>query len=250
MIEDFSLPLSVFLLHLWSNLLFHFFHFMSRLSLIASLAIFMTVFGSALFTEAATTTTTTTTTPTTSTAAVTPTPLLLDTVIATDARTITLTFNQSIRVDSIRVRIIDQATNESIKVSSITGSTTESIATIMTAMALAPGASYVITITSALSSTDMTIKAGVDSIREFTAPTTLTGITLNAPPNPSAVIVATGVTTVVPKPALIKPTVATRTVGNIPQDTGALPQTGAPTVILILLAGLSAFGLLLFRKRA
>ena len=78
----------------------------------------------------------------------------------------------------------------------------------------------------------------------------LTGATLSAPANPSAVIVATGVTnTVTPKPVIKQPIVSTGVI-NVPQDTGALPQTGAPTVILVILAALSAFGLLLLRKRA
>lgn len=47
------------------------------------------------------------------------TPLLLDTVSVSEAKSIDLIFNQAIRVDSIRVRIIDQATNESIKIASI-----------------------------------------------------------------------------------------------------------------------------------
>lgn len=162
------------------------------------------------------------------------TPLLLDTVVATDAKAVSLTFNQAIRVDSIRVRIIDQANNESIKISSITGSVSNTaMAIITTAGTLSSGASYVITITSALSTTDMTIKAGVDSIREFIAPIFPAPVTLNAPPNPSAVIVATGAITS-PKPVVITGAV-------IPQDPGTLPETGAPTVILILLAGLASF---------
>ncbi len=104
---------------------------MSRLSLAAILAILMTMFTSAAFAETGTGTVSNPPVVTTSA------PLLLDTVIATDAKSITLTFNQSIRVDSIRVRIIDQASNESIKVSSITGSTTNtSMATIVTASTL------------------------------------------------------------------------------------------------------------------
>lgn len=170
-------------------------------------------------------------------AALTTTPLLLDTVVATDPKSVTLTFNQSVRVDSIRVRIIDQATNESVKISSITGSTLSGgVAVITTAGTLTSGSSYVITITSALSTTDMTIKAGVDSIREFVAPIFPEPVVLNAPPNPTAVIVATGNTVVTPKPVLAG--VATGSV--IPKD-GALPEAGAPTVILILLAGLASF---------
>ena len=65
----------------------------------------------------------------------------------------------------------------------------------------------------------MTINAGVDSIREFTTSATLSGTSLSAPPNPSAVIVSTGTTPVV-KPAIV----GTGVVVSIPQDPSALPQ--------------------------
>lgn len=219
---------------------------MSRFSLVALIAILISIMSPAVFAE-----TGTGTLPISPAVSMTPTPLLLDTVSASDTNTIVLTFNQPIRYDSIRVRIIDQATNESIKVASITGSTTStSIASITTAGTLMAGASYVVTITSALSTTDMTIKAGVDSIREFTTSPTLSGSSLPAPPNPSAVIAATGATTTGTVTVTPKPVVATGAAVAVPQDTDALPATGAPTVILILLAGLSAFGLLMLRKRA
>ena len=116
------------------------------------------------------------------------TPLLLDTVTATDATTVTLVFNQAIRIDSLRVRIIDQATNEAVRVASITGATSPMTAVVRTAAPVTAGASYILTITSALSTTDLTIKAGIDSIREFAVPVTLKGASLNAPSNPTAVI--------------------------------------------------------------
>ena len=224
---------------------FFIFHSMSRISLVATIAIFMSMVSSAVFADSGTTDTL----PISPAVSMTPSPLLLDTVGASDINTIVLTLNQPIRYDSVRVRIVDQATNESIKIATITGSTvTTSSATIVTASNLSAGASYIVTITSALSLTDMTIKAGVDSIREFTTSATLSGSSLSAPPNPSAVIVATGSTTVVVPVA--PPVVATGVVTPIPQDTDALPQTGAPTIILILLAGIASFGLLMFRKRA
>lgn len=218
---------------------------MSRISLVATIAILMSMVSPAVFAESGTDIL-----PISPAVSMTPSPLLLDTIGASDIKTISLTFNQPIRYDSVRVRIVDQATNESIKIATITGSTmAATIATITTAGTLTAGASYVVTITSALSMTDMTIKAGVDSIREFTTSATLSGSSLSAPPNPSAVIVATGVTPVV-APVTPPVVVATGVVAPVPQDTDALPETGAPTVILILLAGIASFGLLMFRKRA
>ncbi len=217
---------------------------MKRISLIATMMILQVVVISTVSAETGTTTGTNTPTATTQSSE---TPLLLTTVTASDATSVTLVFNQAIQIDSLRVRIIDQATNESVKVASITGSLDPMTAVINTASALTAGASYVLTITSALSTTEMTISAGIDSIREFAVPVGLKGTSLNAPSNPSAVIVASGSTTVTPAP----PTQSGSATGTIvlPQDTEALPATGTPTTILIILAAISALTLLLVRKR-
>lgn len=93
--------------------------------------------------------------------------------------------------------------------------------------------------------TEMTIKAGVDSIREFTVPVTLAGASLNAPTNPSAVIASTGSEpkpNVTPNPVVTPPVVT-------PQVTETLPEAGTSTTFLIVIAALSALGLLLVRKR-
>ncbi len=175
------------------------------------------------------------------------TPLLLSTITVNDGMKITLLFNQAIQVDSLRVRIIDQATNESIKIATITGSLDPMAAIIKTSTPLTAGASYVLTITSALSSTDMTINAGIDSIREFAVPVNISGVSLNAPSNPNAVIVPTGKTTT---PKATMTSTGSATGATILQNTEALPATGTPTVILIILAAISALTLLLVRKRA
>lgn len=220
---------------------------MTRSPLIALVALSL-VFVSAVSAADTGTTTTGTQTPVTTTATTqtTDTALLLSTVSVVDATTVGLEFNQSIQIDSLRVRIIDQATNESIRIATITGATNPRVATITTAAALTAGASYVLTITSALSTTDMTIKAGIDSIREFSAPVPLKGAVLNAPSNPTAVIAATG--TLV-KPAMTQSGTASGAVVN-PQDTEALPATGTPTTLLIILAAISSLALLMVRKRA
>ena len=174
---------------------------MARSPLIALLVLSIALVSTVSAADTGTTTTgaTTPAVPTPTTQA-TETPLLLTTVTASDAKSVTLVFNQAIQIESLRVRIIDQATNESVKIASITGSLDPMTAVINTAGALTAGASYVLTITSALSTTEMTINAGIDSIREFAVPVTLPGASLNAPANPTAVIVATGTTTVTPAP--------------------------------------------------
>ena len=186
-------------------------------------------------------TTTTTTTPTIGNV-----PLLLDTIRITNAKSITLVFNQAVRADTVRVRIIDQETNESVKILSITESTTSgALAIINTASALTAGASYVLTITSAFSLTDMTIKAGIDSIREFTVPVSLPGASLNAPSNPSAILVGST--------SGSKTLILSGAATPVPQATvqnEALPATGMPIMIVIILAAMSALGLLMIRKRA
>ena len=217
---------------------------MSRFALIAIILVIVAGFVPGVSAETGSTNTEASTTES-------KTALLLEAVSVSDATSIDLMFNQTIRIDSIRVRIIDQATNESIKVASITGPskdlTDSSSAVIHTATSLTAGASYVLTITSALSVSNMTIKAGVDSIREFTVPVNLAGTSLNAPPNPSAVIAATGSSTD-PKPTVTP--AATGSVVAVPQNAEALPEAGASSLVLILLAATSAFGLLLFRKKA
>jgi LPXTG-motif cell wall-anchored protein len=51
---------------------------------------------------------------------------------------------------------------------------------------------------------------------------------------------------------MMKPTMTLSASGTTvnPSDSGALPATGTPTVLLIVLAALSAFVLLFVRKRA
>lgn len=174
------------------------------------------------------------------------TPLLLDTVRITSAKSITLVFNQAVRADTVRVRIIDQETNESVKILSITESTTSgALAIINTTTALTAGASYVMTITSAFSLTDMTIKAGIDSIREFTVPVSLPGASLNAPSNPSAILAGD-----TPGSKTLILSGAATTVPQVTVQNEALPATGIPTMIIIVLAAISALGLLMIRKRA
>lgn len=216
---------------------------MTRSPLIALVALSLALVSTV---SAAETTTTGTATPApVVTTQATESPLLLSTVSVTDAMTVGLEFNQAIQIDSLRVRIIDQATNESVRIASITGSTTPSMAMVQTSTALTAGASYVLTITSALSTTEMTIKAGIDSIREFSVPVTLKGASLNAPSNPSAVISGSGAA----KPTMTQSGSASGTTTK-PEDTEALPATGTPTTLLIILAALSASALLFVRKRA
>ncbi len=143
---------------------------MKRISLIATMMILQVVVISTVSAETGTTAVANTPTATTQSSEL---PLLLSTVTVSDATHVSLVFNQTIRIDSLRVRIIDQSTNESVKVLSITGSLDPMRAVLETSTALTAGASYVLTITSALSTTDMTIKAGIDSIREFAVPITV-----------------------------------------------------------------------------
>ena len=218
---------------------------MIRSPLIALVALSLVFVSTVSAAENTATGVTTTPTPVVTPQTTEDTPLLLSTVSVTDAMTVGLEFNQAIQIDSLRVRIIDQATNESVRIASITGSTTANIATVKTSTALTAGASYVLTITSALSTTEMTIKAGIDSIREFSVPVTLKGASLNAPSNPSAVIAGSGAT----KPTMTQSGSASGSMTK-PQDTEALPATGTPTTILIILAAISASALLFVRKRA
>ena len=220
---------------------------MTRSPLIALVALSLALVSTVSAAETGSTTTGTTLVApmTATTTQVDDTPLLLSTVSVTNAMTVGLEFNQAIQIDSLRVRIIDQATNESVRIASITGSTAATMAMVKTSTALTAGASYVLTITSALSTTEMTIKAGIDSIREFSVPVTLKGASLNAPSNPSAVISGSGAA----KPNMTQSGSASGSITK-PEDTEALPATGTPTTLLIVLAALAASALLFVRKRA
>ncbi len=217
---------------------------MTRSPLIALVALSVALISTVSAADSGTTTTGTQT-PVAAPTTQTETPLLLDTVIATDATTVTLVFNQAIRIDSLRVRIIDQATNEAVRVASITGATSPMTAVVRTATPVTAGASYILTITSALSTTDLTIKAGIDSIREFAVPVTLKGASLNAPSNPTAVIASASGTT----PKVMTQSGKTQS-GTVVPDEATLPATGTSTTIMIILAGIVALWLLVVRKRA
>jgi len=181
-------------------------------------------------------------------------PLLLDTVKVENTQTLTLKFNQSVYANSIRVRVIDQGSNENIQIASITGtldksgSLDKSMITITTDSSFMAGASYILTITAALSLSDTTIKAGIDSIREFAAPSTLKPpVVLSAAPNPTATL-ATG-STVVRPPVQTGSTLPTTASGTL-AATSEFPEAGMPTTMVIILAAISALALLFVRKRA
>lgn len=241
---------------------------MSRLSFVALIMVITTAIVSPV--SAATTTGSTTATGSTGTASVVSTtpvtvpqpknlPLLLDTVKVENTQTLTLKFNQSVYANSIRVRVIDQGSNENIQIASITGTLDKSGAldkssvTITTDSSFIAGASYILTITAALSLSDTTIKAGIDSIREFAAPTNLKPPVLNAAPNPTATL-ATGSTTTTVKPIPTTTTLSGSTGST--SSSGALaaasefPEAGLPTTMVVILAAMSAMVLLFIRKRA
>lgn len=181
-------------------------------------------------------------------------PLLLDTVKVENTQTLTLKFNQSVYANSIRVRVIDQGSNENIQIASITGtldksgSLDKSMITITTDSAFMAGSSYILTITAALSLSDTTIKAGIDSIREFAAPTNLKPPVLNAAPNPTATL-ATGSTIVKPVVTQSGSTGSTTASGTL-AAASEFPEAGLPTTMVVILAAMSALVLLFVRKRA
>jgi LPXTG-motif cell wall-anchored protein len=107
------------------------------------------------------------------------------------------------------------------------------------------------TIISAISEDGVIIKDGADGLKEFNTPTDLKkyieeAITLNAPTNPNAVLVAsTGSTPVtiaasgtsIPTPVTVSPS----------ETTEELPLTGMDSTIFIVIA--AALGLILILRR-
>jgi LPXTG-motif cell wall-anchored protein len=171
--------------------------------------------------------------------------------MVSEVRTLEIGFNQAIQIESLRVQITDLATSETIKVASITGTTSPMTAVIHTATDMTPGASYKLTIRTAFAENGTTIAAGTDSIKEFSAPLDL--IPLAAAPNPSAVIASTGstppATSTGPIVLQASPTPVAATGSMIPKTPEALPVTGVETTLIIILAALAASGLLIFRKK-
>jgi LPXTG-motif cell wall-anchored protein len=174
-------------------------------------------------------------------------------VVVPEIRTIEISFNQPIQIDSLRVQITDLATSETIKIASITGTMSPMTATIQTATDMSPGASYKLTIRTAFAENGTTIAAGTDSIKEFSAPLDL--MPLTAAPNPSAVIASTGSTPPVaptstgPIVLQASPPPGVATGAMTPKVPEALPVTGTETTLIIILAAIAASGLLIFRKK-
>jgi LPXTG-motif cell wall-anchored protein len=170
-------------------------------------------------------------------------------VVVSEVRTIQISFNQPIQIDSLRAQITDIATNETIKIASITGTTSPMMATIHTMTDMTTGASYKLTIRTAFAENGTTIAAGTDSIKEFSVPLDL--MTLSAAPNPSAVIASTGATPTSTGPIVLQAsrTPVSATGAMTPKTPEALPVTGVETTLIIILAALAASGLLIFRKK-
>lgn len=174
-------------------------------------------------------------------------------IVVSEVRTFQIVFNQPIQIESLRVQITDLATSETIKVASITGTTSPMTATIQTATDMTPGASYKLTIRTAFAENGTTIAAGTDSIKEFSAPLDL--VPLTAAPNPSAVIASTGSTppaaptSTGPIVLQASPPPGVATGAMTPKVPEALPVTGTETTLIIILAAIAASGLLIFRKK-
>lgn len=174
--------------------------------------------------------------------------LLLWEVITQDDMHISISFNQNIVPEAVRVGITKQSDGSNVKVDKITGvtNTPESVVIALSDV-LEEGATYTITIKSAISESWVVIKEGADAVREFTTPTPLkkSVIVFNAPPNPNAVV-ATGSKT----NTGVSTTEKTWSGTASPSKTATeLPLTGMNPLIFLLIAWSLAF-ILVSRKKA
>lgn len=177
-------------------------------------------------------------------------PLLVAEITPVDDSHITLSFNQDIIRESVRVRITKQSDESNVRIESFTGGKDAKSISVTLSDTLETSTSYKMTIISAISDAGIIIKDGADGIKEFTTPTTLKkySLTLSAPTNPTAVMatgakVATGSTgAVLPKPTDVKVTPS--------ETTKELPLTGVDSTLFVIVAAVLALFIISRRRRA
>ncbi len=178
-------------------------------------------------------------------------PLLVEKITAVDDSHITLTFNQDVIRESVRVRVTKQSDEQSVRIESFTGGSDAKSINITLSDTIETSTSYKMTIISAISDAGIIIKDGADGIKEFTTQTTLKkySLTLSAPTNPTAVMasgskVGSGSTgTVLPKPNDVKKT-------PTPSETAKeLPLTGVNSTLFVILAAAIALFVIARRRR-
>jgi hypothetical protein len=177
-------------------------------------------------------------------------PLLVAEITPVDDSHITLTFNQDVIRESVRVRVTKQSDESNVRIESFTGGADAKSISVTLADTLETSTSYKMTIISAISDAGIIIKDGADGIQEFTTPTTLKkySLTLNAPTNPTAVMatgskVGTGSTgAVLPKSTDVKVAPS--------ETTDELPLTGVDTTLFAVLALAIALFIISRRRRA
>ena len=129
----------------------------------------------------------------------------MDSIVATDNMHITVTFNQNIIRESVRVRVAKQSDESNIRIESSDEATDTLAMSVTLTDVLEADTAYKMTIISAISEAGVIIKDGADGIKEFTTPVDLVIFApeLNAPSNPNAVMIdevtATGVETETPE---------------------------------------------------
>lgn len=178
------------------------------------------------------------------------TPLILDAITTQDDEHILVSFNQTIVAEAVRVRISKQSDGSSIKVEKITSvtDTPKSVLLNLTDV-LEEGATYTLTVLSAISEGGVVIKEGADATKEFTTPVPLkkSVITFNAPTNPNAVIATTGSSVTPTTPTT---TSASGTKTEKPETNAKeLPLTGMNPLFFLIIAGGLAFAFI-SRRRA
>lgn len=173
-------------------------------------------------------------------------PLILDSITVQDDMHVLVSFNQSIVVEAVRVRITKQSDGSVMKIDKVT-SVVDAPKSVLVALSdvLEEWATYTLTVMSAISEGGVVIKEGADALKEFTAPAPLKKslVTFNAPSNPNAVIavVATGSTPTATASGKASTTPTT--------DVKELPLTGMNPIIFLIIAGGLAL-LLISRRKA
>jgi len=183
-------------------------------------------------------------------------PLLVESILATDDRHITLEFNQNIIRESVRVRISKQSDESNVRIESFSGAVDSNNITIRLTDTLDANTAYKMTIISAISENGIIIRDGADGLKEFVTPIELKRyepIELNAPNNPNAVMIDDPTPT---QDTVINATTTTTTpVVPSPQPSPSetaeeLPLTGMNSLLFIIIAVWLAGVLLLRRKQS
>lgn len=122
-------------------------------------------------------------------------PLSLESITPRDTTHIDVEFSSPVNLSTLKLKIVKQVDNSAVKILSLSGLAEDAFTTrINLETELTAGTAYTLTVISAVGEDGSVIRDGALALREFITPSPLLQYVdvLNAPSNPSAVLVQTG----------------------------------------------------------